>query len=180
MVRREQTVDDSAGRADRTSVALNADDPFAPPSEPTTAALRAAPARRVAKRKPRATGHPVRDVFMGIRMLPSERARVNAAAAASGLRDASRWARTSLLAACEREPLPMASEAALAEVARLRRDLNSGVGSNLNQALAHANALAKGGQSADGEALRTAVAEAREALTAVLGELRRVLRPAGR
>ena len=155
------------------------DDPFAPPeAEPTAGRERGV---SLARRKRRVVPHgKQREAGFNVRLLTAERARMTSAAAKAGFRNASSWARTSLLAACENEPLPVASEAALAEVARLRRDLNSGVGANLNQALTHANALAKRGQSADGEALLRSVEETHEALAVVLEELRRVLHPAGR
>ena len=69
---------------------------------------------------------------------------------------------------------------ALAEVARLRRDLNSGIGANLNQAMLHANALAKGGEQPDGDTLLHEVRQAREAVECLRADLQRLLRPAGR
>lgn len=158
---------------------LDMDDPFAPPeAEPTAGRERGA---GITRRKRRVLPHgKQREARFNVRLLPAERAAMTSAARRAGFRNASAWARTSLLAACEQGPVVMVSEAALAEVARLRRDLNSGVGSNLNQALTHANALAKRGQSAEGDSLLVAVEEAREALAVVLGELRRLLRPAGR
>ena len=65
-------------------------------------------------------------------------------------------------------------------VERLRRDLNSGVGSNLNQALAHANAAARAGGAMDEDALLAAVASARAAMEALHADLQRLLGPGGR
>ena len=65
-------------------------------------------------------------------------------------------------------------------VERLRRDLNSGVGSNLNQALLHANRAAREGVAPDEHALLEAVKGARAVLNAVREELGRLLGPGGR
>ena len=65
-------------------------------------------------------------------------------------------------------------------MARLRRDLNSGPGANLNQALLHANARAKGGLAVDGDALAAAVAAAQAALEALRIDMGRLLGPQGR
>ena len=74
----------------------------------------------------------------------------------------------------------MLDESASRELERLRRDLNSGVGANLNQAVAHANASAKGGQAVDEDVLLAAVVQAQAALEALRGDLARVLAPHGR
>ena len=106
--------------------------------------------------------------------------RLAAGAHAAGYRDVSAWCRGTLLAACGGEAPPVLDEAASRELERLRRDLNSGVGSNLNQALAHANARARAGQAADADGLLAAVAAAQTALEALRSDLARVLAPHGR
>jgi hypothetical protein len=66
------------------------------------------------------------------------------------------------------------------EVARLRRDINSGIGANLNQVVQHANAMAKAGQLPNAEHLLEAVRAADEKMEAVLGRLELILSPSGR
>lgn len=152
------------------------DDPFAlPGNEPGDGS--AVPARR---RRTRAPGRAFRSEWVHVRVLPSEKARMAAAARRAGYPDLSAWSRGLLMAACDGQALPVLDEGALAEVARLRRDLSSGVGANLNQVVAHANARAKGGHAVDGDALLAAVSAAREAVEALHADLRRLLRPAGR
>lgn len=148
------------------------DDPFAPP-------LTLAPARRGPGR-PRSTGRAWRSAYVTIRVLPSEKVRLLAAARRAGHDDTSAWARGLLMAACDGEAPPAMDVQALAEVARLRRDLNSGVGANLNQAMLHANASAKGGEQPDEGALLDQVLRAREAVDGLRADLQRLLRPAGR
>ena len=113
-------------------------------------------------------------------MLPSERLRLTGAARRAGYLDVSSWCRGTLLAACEGERLPVLNAEALAEVARMRRDLNAGIGSNLNQVTAHANGLAQGGQSPDVLTLFAAVEAARLAVEAVRADLAKLLGPHGR
>lgn len=149
-------------------------DPFGLP-EPEAAA------RSRQQRPPRARrSRAVRAVHLGIRVLASERSRLAAAAKRAGYRDTSSWCRGTLIAACNEEGPPLLDEALLTEVARLRRDLNSGPGANLNQALLHANARAKGGLAVDGDALAAAVAAAQAALEALRIDMGRLLGPQGR
>ncbi len=146
---------------------LQAEDPFALP-----------PLRSKGGR-PRST-KAWRSEIAQCRVLPSEKARLNAAAHRAGYPDLSSWSRGTLLAACDGESLVRWDETARDEVARLRRDLGSGVGANLNQALAHANAAAKGGQSIDLIELVATIQAATLALDALRGDLDGVLRPGGR
>ena len=151
-------------------------DPTALPPlpEPTTRGP-----RRIRQARPRST-RASRTVHLGVRVLPSERVRLAAGAHAAGYRDVSAWARGTLLAACDGERLPVLDAEALAEVARFRRDLNSGAGSNLNQALMHANARARAGKAVDEDTLVAAVVAAHAALEAVRSDLARLLGPHGR
>ncbi len=135
--------------------------------------------RRTRQPRPRTT-RASRTVHLGVRVLPSERVRLAAGAQAAGYRDVSAWCRGTLLAACAGEAPPVLDEAAARELERLRRDLNSGVGSNLNQAVAHANASAKGGHAVDEDVLLTAVVQAQATLEALRGDLGRLLGPHGR
>ena len=148
------------------------DDPFAPPPCPAPAGRR--PGR------PRSMGQAWRSAYVTIRVMPSEKVRLLAAARRAGHDDTSTWARGLLMAACDGEAPAAMDVQALAEVARLRRDLNSGIGANLNQAMLHANALAKGGEQPDGDTLLHEVRQAREAVEALHADLQRLLRPAGR
>lgn len=156
------------------------DDPFALPELVSDDAPGDGPAVPARRRRARAPGRAFRSEWVHVRVLPSEKARMAAAARRAGYPDLSAWSRGLLMAACDGQGQPMLDEGALAEVARLRRDLGSGVGSNLNQALQHANARAKGGQAVDGDALLAAVSAARAALELLHADLRRLLRPAGR
>lgn len=79
-----------------------------------------------------------------------------------------------------REGLPVLDAEGSRTVERLRRDLNSGVGSNLNHALAHANAAVRGGGAVDGDALLAAVTASGAALEALRADLQRLLGPQGR
>lgn len=165
-----------AEQVDGRTVDALLDDPFAlPGDEPGDV-----PAVPTPRRRARAPGRAFRSEWVHVRVLPSEKARMAAAARRAGYPDLSAWSRGLLMAACDDQALPVLDEGALAEVARLRRDLGSGVGSNLNQALQHANARAKGGMPADGDALLAAVSAAREAVGSLHADLRRLLRPAGR
>ncbi len=148
------------------------DDPFAPPPP-------LAPARRRPGR-PRSTGRAWRSAYFTLRVLPSEKVRLLAAARRAGHDDTSAWARGLLMAACDGEAPPAMDTQALAEVARLRRDLNSGIGSNLNQAMLHANAVAKAGEQPDEGGLMEQVRQAREAVEGLRADIQRLLRPAGR
>lgn len=154
-------------------------DPLDPTSLPPLSEPTARPPRRTRQPRPRST-RASRTVHLGVRVLPSERVRLTAGAHAAGYRDISAWCRGTLLAACSGEDLPMLDMAALAEVARLRRDLNSGPGSNLNQAMLHANALARAGQAPDQEVLLAAVMAAQATLEVLRGDLNRLLAPHGR
>lgn len=151
-------------------------DPTALPPlpEPTTR-----PPRRTRQPRPRIT-RASRTVHLGVRVLPSERVRLAAEAKAAGYRDVSAWCRGTLLAACGGEAPPVLDETASRDLERLRRDLNSGVGSNLNQALAHANVHAKAGRLVNLDVLLAAVAAAQVALEALRGDLGKVLGPRGR
>ncbi len=120
-----------------------------------------------------------RSGFVRFRVLPSEKIRLTAASRRAGYPDLSSWSRGLLLSAAEGESTPRLSDEVLAEIARLRRDIGSGVGSNLNQAMAHANAAAKAGQAVDAEALSKAVRDAHTALDGLRGELTALLRPRG-
>lgn len=180
MSRQEQTVDAYDGATDAALLFADPDDPFAPPDAEPDASGRGRRADTNPRKRQVVSPGKQRETRFNVRLMPAERTAMTSAARRSGFRNASEWARTSLLAACEKEPVAVASEATLTEVARLRRDMNSGVGANLNQVVAHANAMLKGGQAADGDALLRSVEEAREALAALLTDLRRVLRPAGR
>lgn len=152
------------------NVGSHIDDPFAPPpSSP----------RRLPGR-PRSIGRAYRSAYVTLRVMPSEKIRLLAASRRAGYEDTSPWARGLLLAACDGESLPVINEDVLAEVARLRRDLNSGIGSNLNQAMLHANALAKSGGKLDLSQLESQITAAREAVDALRVDLQKLLRPLGR
>lgn len=142
-------------------------DPFALPPPPRS-------------HRPRAVRHAQRTTWLHLRLLPSERIRLVAGARGAGYPDTSSWARGTLLAACGEETLPALDGEASKAVERLRRDLNSGVGSNLNQALAHANAAVRGGGAADEDALLAAVVAARAAVEALRADIQRLLGPQGR
>ncbi len=150
-------------------------DPFELPDDAPAAEGPAPPARR----RRRATADRPRTSVFCIRLLPGERRAVNAAARRVGARSSS-WGREVLLAAAAEEVLPSLDAAATEELLRLRRDLNAGVGNNLNQAMKAANELRKAGASPDEDALLAAVSEARQALQALRGELGRVIAPRGR
>lgn len=121
-----------------------------------------------------------RSRHLALRLLPSEKLRLTAAAKRAGYDDTSSWARGVLLAECAGETLPVIDHGVLAEVARLRRDLNSGIGANLNQALLHANRAAKGLDEPDETELVREVRFAQDALATMKVELQRLLKPAGR
>ena len=154
-------------------------DPLDPTALPPLAEPSTRPRRRTRQPRSRST-RASRTVHLGVRVLPSERTTLAAGAHAAGYRDVSAWCRGTLLAACTGKSLPVLDAEALAEVARLRRDLNSGMGSNLNQALMHANARVKAGKAVDEDALVAAVVAAQAALEAVRSDLARLLGPHGR
>ena len=131
-------------------------------------------------RRPRAVRHAQRTAWLHVRLLPSERIRLVAGARRSGYPDTSSWARGALLAACDGDTLPLLDGEAVKAVERLRRDLNSGPGANLNQALLHANRSVLEGVPPDERSLLEAVEGARAAVEALRGELGRLLGPGGR
>ena len=120
-----------------------------------------------------------RSGFVRFRVLPSEKTRLTAAARRAGYPDLSSWSRGLLLSAAEGDSTPRLSDEVLSEISRLRRDIGSGFGANLNQALAHANEAAKAGQSVGVDALTGAVQSAQAALDGLRGELTGLLRPRG-
>ena len=128
----------------------------------------------------RAVRHAQRTAWLHLRLLPSERIRLVAGARRSGYPDISSWARGTLLAACDGATLPILDGEAVKAVERLRRDLNSGSGANLNQALLHANRLAREGAAPDERTLMDAVDGARAALDALRADLGLLLGPGGR
>ena len=162
-----------------TAAALSDLDPLDPTALPPLAEPYTRPPRRTRQPRPRTT-RASRTVHLGVRVLPSERVRLAAGAHVAGYRDVSAWCRGILLAACSGESPPVLDESASRELERLRRDLNSGAGSNLNQALLHANQRAKAGQAVDEDALLAAVTKAQAELEALRGDLARVLAPHGR
>lgn len=119
-------------------------------------------------------------VHLGIRMLPSERRAVGAAARRAKAGGASSWAREVLLAAATGQDLQSLDADAVGELLRLRRDLNSGVANNLNQITRAMNEARKLGKSSDADALVAALAEARAALDQVRTDLNRLIAPRGR
>lgn len=121
-----------------------------------------------------------RTAFVTVRTLPSEKIRLRAAAKKAGYRDTSSWARGILLSATTGEDAPRLDDAAAAEIARLRRDLNSGIGANLNQALTHANTNARMGVAIDEAGLSDAVNAARHAVEMLRKDLQQALKPNGR
>ncbi len=146
--------------------AVEVDDPFALP-----------PLRSKGGR-PRST-KAWRSELTQFRVLPSEKVRLTAAAHHAGYPDLSSWSRGTLLAACEGESLARWDDSARDEKGRLRRDLGSGVGANLNQALQHANAAAKGSENTNETELLSAVQGARAALDALRADLKELLRRGG-
>ena len=150
-------------------------DPFELPDEeqPT-------PAPATAKKRRYATASRPRTTIFSMRVFPSERIAIRAAARRARRAEASAWAREVLLAAAAEEEIPALDEAAVDELLKLRRDLNSGVGANLNQALRIANEWAKVGKSPDEDALVRAVEGAQLALDALRADLARLTSPRGR
>ncbi len=151
-------------------------DPFELPEADASASLRPA--------QPRQRRAAVRDVsrpteHLGIRMFRAEKQKIRAAAKRVKQRPSS-WARETLLAAASDEEVPHVGEDALAELVRLRRDLNSGVANNLNQAMRLANEMRKAGESPDEGELARAIREARVALDGVRAVVEGAIRPRGR
>lgn len=135
------------------------------------------------KRKKRAArsaeGEP-RSKPIGIRLHSRERAALIAAARRARRDDVSAWCREVLLAHAAREYIPHVGDEALEELLRLRRDLNSGVGNNLNQLVTYAHREAKMGRAPDRRALLDAVQAAQAAVEGLRQDLERVLHPRGR
>lgn len=127
----------------------------------------------------RQNGRAVRTAQAVVRMLPSEMRSARAAAKRAKHPSLSSFVRALVLAG-EDAPLPVLDDNTAREVARLRRDINSGIGANLNQVVHHANAMAKAGQLPNAEHLLEAVRAADEKMEAVLGRLELILSPSGR
>lgn len=141
------------------------------------------PTRPQAKRKKRAPRSPdgeARSRPLGIRLHPRERTALIAAARRARRDDVSAWAREVLLAVAAREDVPCVSDEALEELLRLRRDLNSGIGSNLNQLVTYAHREAKMGRAPDRTRLLDAVLATQAGLDGLRKYLERVLHPRGR
>lgn len=149
-------------------------DPFELPDEEQPA-----PAPTDRKRRAATSGKPQARLF-SIRLLPSERRTVDAAARRAQARGTSSWARETLLAAATDEDVPIVGEEARLELLRLRRDLNSGPGANLNQAMRLANEMRRMGESPDEDAVVAAIREATAALNALKSDLGRITSPRGR
>lgn len=132
------------------------------------------------RRRRHATRVLTKTAVLGIRMAPGERKSVNAAARRAGGREASAWAREVILAAAAEEELPSLDAEAHEELLRLRRDLNSGVGSNLNQVVLIANRAGKEGRSPNEDALIRALEATRAALEGLRADLARAISPRGR
>jgi hypothetical protein len=132
------------------------------------------------KRAARSTDGEPRSAPLGIRLHPRERSALVAAARRARRDDVSAWAREVLLAHAAKEDIPHVGEEALEELLRLRRDLNSGVGNNLNQLVTYAHREAKMGRAPDRHALLEAVQAAQAAVETLRQDLERVLHPRGR
>lgn len=120
----------------------------------------------------------VRSAQAVVRMLPSEMRRAQALSDRAGYASLSEWIRAR--AVTDDEIFVVLGDETAAELVKLRRDLNSGIGANLNQALHHANARAGAGQPVDEAGLADQVAQTRAALASVLVALERLLSPRGR
>ncbi|MBS7792461.1 hypothetical protein KTR66_20885 [Roseococcus sp. SDR] len=141
------------------------------------------PQRTKAKRKkraPRAVEGEPRSRPLGIRLHPRERSALLAAVRRARRDDVSAWAREVLLAHAAKEDIPHVGDEALQELLRLRRDLNSGVGNNLNQAMVWANREAKMGRAPDRARLLEAVLAVQAGVEELRRDLERVLHPRGR
>lgn len=132
------------------------------------------------KRAPRAVEGEPRSRPLGIRLHPRERSALVAAARRARRDDVSAWAREVLLAVAAKENIPYLGDECLEELLRLRRDLNSGVGNNLNQVMRWAHREAKMGRAPDRTRLLEAVQAACAAVEALRAELGRILHPRGR
>ncbi|MBX9660241.1 MAG: hypothetical protein K2X00_16895 [Nitrospiraceae bacterium] len=154
--------------SDHEAIQTDSIDPFELPDLPLTAPI--------SETFERAT----RSAFVTVRTLPSEKVRLRAAAKRAGYRDVSSWARGVLLAAAAGEHAPRLDDAAATEIARLRRDLNSGLGANLNQAMTHANTNARAGITIDEAGLSDAVNAAQHAVEMLRADLQAILKPHGR
>lgn len=152
--------------------ALSPLDPFELPDDDQ-------PAPAKAKKRRHATTSQPRALIFSMRLYPGERIAIRAAAKRVRQKPSS-WARETLLAAASDEEVPHVGEDALAELVRLRRDLNSGVANNLNQAMRLANELRKAGESPDEGELIRAIKEARVALDGVRAAVEGAIRPRGR
>lgn len=164
-----------------TTTAEELDEWGMPAMAPTPSVPR--PPRATTKRKkraPRAAEGEPRSKPLGIRLHPRERSALLAAARRARRDDVSAWCREVLLAHAAREDIPHVGDECLEELLRLRRDLNSGVGNNLNQAMVWAHREAKMGRSPDRTRLLEAVVAAQAAVEALRGDLERVLHPRGR
>ena len=151
-------------------------DPFELPPETVPEEV-----RPVSGRKRRyATRVIPKTAVLGIRMSASERRAVNATARRAGGREASSWAREVLLAAAADEVVPSVDAEAHDALLRLRRDLNSGVGANLNQVVLIANKAGKEGRSPNEDALIRALEATRAALEGLRADLAKVISPRGR
>lgn len=129
--------------------------------------------------KPRNNSRAIRTAQAVVRMLPSEMRSARAAAKRAKHPSLSSFVR-SLVLAGDGTPLPVLDESTAREVSRLRRDINSGIGANLNQITRHSNELAKVGRIPDAEALLEAVRAAEERMEAILVRLELILSPQGR
>lgn len=150
-------------------------DPFELPDDE-----QGAPAQVKARKRRYATTSQPRALVFSMRLYPGERVAIRAAARRAKREEMSSWAREVLLAAAAREEVPTLDEEAADELRRIRRDLNSGVGANLNQAMRLANELGKAGGSPDEDALAKAVVEAMSALDLLRADLNRLIAPRGR
>lgn len=132
------------------------------------------------KRAPRSSDGEPRSRPIGIRLHPRERSALVAAARRARRDDVSAWAREVLLAHAAKEDIPHVGDEALEELLRLRRDLNSGVGNNLNQVMRWAHREAKMGRAPDRRSLLEAVVATQAGLDGLRKDLERVLHPRGR
>jgi len=132
---------------------------------------RPSPARRKGVRA-------IRTAQAVVRMLPSEMRRAQGLARRAGFDCLSAWVRARCVV--DDDVFLVLDEGTATELVRLRRDLNSGIGANLNQAMLHANTLAREGRSPDVDALREAVEAARLAVEGLRADVAAVLGPRGR
>lgn len=137
-----------------------------------------APVKEGKAARPRDNARAIRTAQAVVRMLPSEMRSARAAAKRAKHPSLSSFVRALVLAGDA--PVPVLDDEAAREVARLRRDINSGIGANLNQVTRHANELAKAGRLPDAQALLEAVRLAEERMEAVQARMDAVLAPRGR